>query len=378
MAAAALPGQVAQNGSFRSAIFDVQVNGQDVSTRWQPIVTRVVILQTLYGTSDAAEVTLDDETQGQIALPFNPGIGSSVPISVALGWEDDPNYSWYAGWLTAPVSTGSRGQGRMLTLTSASIDPKGQWKSTRDLHMDGGSFSGFMQMVAPPGMNVTIHPSIANIERDYWYAGNESFTTVAQRYADQMGLTFKVQGNTAVFTPRGLAVTASGAALGTVNAIVGQNVLNWSLSPIYNRMDYLGMDAMFYDPAAAQWNKASGTGAQQGASPDSGSQAVLKDRNKQANQANAQSQASANATEAGMLRGGGTIELDGCPEAVVGAVCNVQGTRPGIDGSYLIYQGSTHVRSREGLYHEFGGDAAASIERNASRCCLGGMNASVK
>ncbi len=115
-------------------------------------------------------------------------------------------------------------------------------------------------------------------------------------------------------------------------------MLNWSLSPIYNRMDYLGMDAMFYDPAAAQWNKASGTGAQQGASPDSGSQAVLKDRNKQANQANAQSQASANATEAGMLRGGGTIELDGCPEAVVGAVCNVQGTRPGIDGSYLIYQ----------------------------------------
>ncbi len=195
------PSQQVQGQKFRSAIFNVEVNGQDVSARWQPIVTRVVILQTLYGTADACEITLDDETYGQIALPFNPGINSSVPISVALGWEDDANYAWYAGWLTAPVSTGSRGQGRMLTLTSASIDPKGQWKSTRDLHADGGSFSGFMQMVAPPGMNVTIHPSIANIERDYWYAGNESFTTVAQRYADQMGLAFKVQGNTAVFTP---------------------------------------------------------------------------------------------------------------------------------------------------------------------------------
>ena len=71
LAANAAPQPVA-NGKFRSAIFDVEVNGQNVSTRWQPIVTRVVILQTLYGTADAAEVTLDDETQGQIALPFIP------------------------------------------------------------------------------------------------------------------------------------------------------------------------------------------------------------------------------------------------------------------------------------------------------------------
>ena len=335
MAANAAPQPVA-NGKFRSAIFDVEVNGQNVSTRWQPIVTRVVILQTLYGTADAAEVTLDDETQGQIALPFNPGIGSSVPISVALGWEDDPNYVWYAGWMTAPVSSGSRGQGRMLTLTSASIDPKGQWKTTRDMHMDGGSFSGFMQALAPPGMSVNIHPSIASIERDYWYAGNENFATVAQRYADQMGLTFKVQGNQAVFTPRGMAVSASGAGLGVVNAIVGQNVISWSLSPVYNRMDYGGLDAMFYNPQDAQYQSASAKGTTN--NTDGGTQAVLKDRFKAANQTNAQSQANANATQAGMQRGGGTIELDGTPEAVVGAVCNVQGTRPGIDGAYLIYQ----------------------------------------
>lgn len=47
-----------------------------------------------------------------------------------------------------------------------------------------------------------------------------------------------------------------------------------------------------------------------------------------------------------MLLGGGTIELDGCPEAVVGAACNVQGTRPGIDGQYLIYQQHTFVRGK--------------------------------
>ena len=54
--------------------------------------------------------------------------------------------------------------------------------------------------VGSPRCVVRLHPSIASIERDYWYAGNESFATVAQRYADQMGLTFKVQGNQAVFT----------------------------------------------------------------------------------------------------------------------------------------------------------------------------------
>ncbi len=207
--------------------------------------------------------------------------------------------------------------------------------------MDGGPFSGFIQMMAPPGMSVSMPDSVGSITRDYWYAANESFAAVGQRYADQMGLTFKVSGNQAIFSPRGAPVTASGAALGTVNATVGQNVLNWSLSPVYNRNDYLNFDAMYYDAQAAQHKVVSAPGAMTSSSlgsADGGTQAVLKDRFKQANQSNAQDQASSNAAQSGLMLGGGTLELDGCPEAVVGANCVVSGTRPGIDGSYLIYQ----------------------------------------
>lgn len=109
-----------------SAIFSVAVNGQDVSLRWIPIVTEILIVDNGGSGAGSCTVEFDDEVRGQIALP-----PTGAPIVVSLGWQSSGVQKVFTGFIDAPCSHGSRALGHMLSLTATTNDPTGGVKTTR-------------------------------------------------------------------------------------------------------------------------------------------------------------------------------------------------------------------------------------------------------
>lgn len=312
------------------SVFWVSVNGTEISSTLAPILISMTITDADGGQSDTLEIELDDEG-GMIALP-----PTNAPIQAGLAYEEDDGTPsgppvMFEGKVDKPNSSGSRGGGMTLTISAKSADVKGKPKAQAQKHADKGKLSKVAKEFGKDaGLEVEVAKGV-DIERDYWAMQGESFLNWGKRVAEEINATFKVRNGKAIFAERSSGTSASRKALPTIQATRPGNIISWQMSPSDDRQDWKKFQVRYYDRKKAKWN----TEDVEAKAKDRGSVEHLNSF-AHPDQQSAAKRGKANSTEADRDRGGGSITIEGDPNAQSEAMCIVSGVRPGIDGSYRI------------------------------------------
>ena len=320
---------------MRQAVFFISIDGQDVTSKFDPHLISLQIKITDGGESDTCDITLDDRG-GQLKLPR-----ADADVIARLSWSDGGGAVTFIGKTDEPESEGSRGQGMVLNVTARAADMKGEQKEKKEAHKDDETFESVAKEWGQKAkLDVKVTGKIAKIKRDYWAMQNESFLSWGQRMAEELGATFKVQGKKAVFIPRNSHESTTGQSLSSVTAEYGRNIINWRITPRRNRPIYNKAVVRWYDEKEAKWKR------EDVQLSGSTGRVPLVETMKHADKDRAKDKADSNAEEAKRGKGGGQITLDGEPAAQAQALCIVQGVRAGIDGAYRITT-ATHNFSRD-------------------------------
>jgi phage protein D len=310
---------------MRRAIYFISVDGQDVTSNFEPYLIRLQIRLTDGGESDTCEISLDDSA-GQLKMPRD-----DADIEVRLQWSDGGGAVTFKGKTDEPESQGSRGGGMILNITARATDMKDKPKEKKSKHKDDATFEETAKEFGnAAGLNVKVSGDIARKKRDYWLMPNESFMSWGTRIASELGATFKIRGKEAIFAPRNANDSVSGRQLPTVQATYGQNIIEWQIRPTQNRPRYNRSVVRWYDSKEAKWKQETVQIS------DEAARVPLIDTRKFADQDRAKDRADSNASEVERGKGGGQVTIDGEPAAVAQARCMVSGIGPGIDGTYRI------------------------------------------
>lgn len=322
------------------AAFTVSVAGQNVSQRFNPLLQSMTVSDKAGTSSDTASIVLDD-SGGRIALPQ---IGE--PLVIMLGWELGGVSLVFDGTIDSVRSACTRGGGRTLTITAKGFDPKGKAKEPLEFHKDDATLQDFMSEAAgKAGLSFKAQGALASLKRPYWAATTESFISLGQRLACEVGAQFKIAGNTAIMYEKNSGMSVSGLAMGSITALWGDNLKQWDISPVYARPRFAQARARYYDVKQAKWLEKLIEIPQQGPS----SPAIHTHRQTRADEDEAKSAAGDNQRSSERERGDGSVTIVGNPAAKPEGTCIVAGTRPGIDGSYKI-DGVEHSLSRGSGY----------------------------
>ena len=330
---------------MREAVYSITIDGQNVSSAFNPILISLEIELTEGGETDRLTIELDD-SNGQIQLP---SVGANV--SAAIGWSDSGSIVSFQGFTDEPKSSGTtpkgadqeegsieqllshgdRGSGRTLTITAHSADLTGKIKQPMQAHADNMTFGDVAkQWGQKAGLSsIQVDSALNSVKRAYWGIANESFMTWAARTARDLSATFKIIGSTGVFVPRAGGLSASGQALTGINATWGINLLSWSIAPVLGRPNFGTFSTRTWDALKATWSVA--TMGEGGSGPTHTEQFKAPDQDQ------AQARSGSNSAESKRDRGGAdTVTIDGEPDAQPSAPCTVAGIRAGVDGGYTI------------------------------------------
>ena len=348
---------------MRKATYSIIVDGNTIDSTLDPILISISIKTDDKGTCDELSIEVDD-SDGQVELPR-----MGADVEAEIGWDDTGQTSSFTGSIDenhsggkkdggsksehhgkdgkgdhgGPVhAAGSRGKGRTLTITAKSADMTSKVKGHRSAHKDKAKFGDVAKEWGQKAglSDVKVDATLAAIERPYWSMANESFMAWGDRIRREIGATFKIFGKTAVFVSRTGGMSASGKPLTPIDVAWGDNLIEWSASPVLSRPQYGSAAARWYDPKAAKHvtetsDVGSGTGDAKHCHPT-----------KHATKDNAKRQADANKAELNREKGGcDGVTIDGNPDAQPGAMCTISGIRDGVDGTYLI-ESVTHTLSR--------------------------------
>lgn len=303
----------------KRAIFMVQVAGTNITGTISPVLIGIEVTDKVGTHSDQCRLMCDD-TGGRIAMPQK-----GAPMMVALGWENGGVRPVFEGTVDEVRSSGSRGGGRTLTITGKGLDTTKKAKAGQQRHwddttiekalQDAGSFAGVD--------NVVVDPELASIERKYIDMRDESFIHFGERLAREVGGNFAVRGTTAYLTAKGGFYTAF------VNASYGDNLHSWDIAPILGRPRYNKARARWYDKKEHKWKEKE-------VDVDLDVDARYEHRWAKADEKETEQQAKSDKATSERDAGEGNVTIEGNADAIPDGLCVVQGTRPGIDGSYRI------------------------------------------
>jgi len=317
----------------------VSANGISLGSKLDPILTSITIRDGDGGKSDTLEIELDD-AGAQIELP-----PTNTPIQAGIGWEATGVYAQFSGKVDKVTSTASRGGGFTLTISAKSADEKGKPKERQEKHHDTGKLSEVAKKWGgDAGLTVSVAPGV-DLSRDYWAMQGEDFLAWGTRIAQEIGATFKVRGDQAVFAQRSAGQTLDGQSLPaiTVSPGAGGNLISGNLSPSEDVDAWQKFQARYYDTKAAKYVTVD---QEERAKPGT----VTHHHRFNAPDADtAKRRASSNNTEADRSRGGGSVQIDGEPTAQAECLCNVVGWRAGIDGTYRV-SSAEHKLTRSAGY----------------------------
>ena len=130
---------------------------------------------------------------------------------------------------------------------------------------------------------------------------------------------------------RNAGISIGGAALSSVVAAWGRNLINWDLSPTVARPRYKTVIARWYDMRAAKWKREKVEIGDQSSAPAENTM-----RFTEADQDEAKRSGDNGKEASERNKGEGTVLIDGDPAATPEGLCIVNGARPGIDGAYRI------------------------------------------
>lgn len=322
---------------FRKPACKVVVAGQDVTSRFWPVLKEVNVEDRDGLSTDSCRMSLAD-VDGSIKLPEE-----SATVEVYLGDSEAGVGLVFTGFIDEVRSRGAKRGGRELVLSAKGMDTNSKLKEPVLRHEDDKTFGDVAQQwFQKAGVSVVVDPELAQISRPYWSMQGESPIAWGQRVAREIGATFKVQGGQAVFVKTGAGTTASGAPLPMIRAAWGDNLIDWDIAPIVSRPRFRETTARHYDPKSGKWKT---VGIE--LTNEKRSRATSVNRFSRANEDTAKQQAEADRGRSERNGGEGSVQIIGTPDAKPEGTCIVSGARPGIDGSYRI-DGVTHRLNKRG------------------------------
>jgi phage protein D len=314
----------------KRAMFMVTVAGTNITTTLLPVLISLSVSDKVGTHSDTASLEIDD-TDGRIVLPR---IGA--PVIVALGWEGEGVRVVFTGTVDEVRSSGSRGNGRTLSISAKGMDTTSKPKEGQQRHFDDSTVADILGVAGKTAgvTDVEIDPSLAAITRRYFEMRDESFIHMGERLAREIGGNFRIQGTKAIMSKRGGSYTAA------VVAAWGRNLHGWDISPSLGRAQYSKVRARWYDSGKAQWQETEeGTALAVEARHD---HRFAKPSEDEATQQTASDKATSERDA-----GEGSVTIEGDTSAIPDGLCIVTGARPGVDGPYRI-ESVTHSYSRGG------------------------------
>lgn len=304
----------------------VRVDGRDISSALLPRLLKLRIVDKAGTSSDTIAIDLDD-MDGAILLPRE-----GVEIEALLGDAMTGPVVVFRGTVDSARSTGSRSDGRVLTINGKGFDSKGKAKEPHEKHWDDKSLKDVFEDAARQAgiENVRVDEALANVQRPYWAMQGESFIHFGERLAREVSGTFKISGKTAILAKRNGGRTPGGDALPPIRASYGVNLLSWDIAPFDGRPRYKKTKARWYDPKTATWQ------VEDVEVEDDGAVAEFTGRFAAADEGEAKSHAESRKTDSERGKGGGSITIDGAADAQPEGEVILEGARPGIDGTYRI------------------------------------------
>lgn len=324
--------------AYRKPIYKVEIDGNDVTSRFAPLVEEITVTKNGKRSAHTAEIKLADP-DGTTYLPPD-----GAKIKIELGHEDDGAGEVFDGTVNDVNSSGAKGSGRELKISATSADQKGKVKQQALRYKDKSAFKDVaVEWGEKAGLKVQVIGSLASVERDYWLQQHESFQAWGQRMAEELGATFQIMGDRAIFSPRNEGMSASGKPLTPVYATFGDNMISWSISPTIGRPQYEKVQTRYYDREDAKWKDET----VEVRSADA--KARLTEQMPAATKANANSKAKAGSKKSEREKGSGSVEIVGDYAADLEAPCFIVGARSGIDGEYIIDALTHTVTKKEGF-----------------------------
>jgi len=323
---------------FLTGAFAVLIDGNDVTSRWQPTLKELSVERTSRRAEDSFDATLAD-IDGNTVLP-QPG----AQVEIQLGHEET-GVGWvFSGFVTKATSRGAKGSGREISVTGSSVDRGSKVKAPALRHKDQASFSDVAQEFgSKAGLQVQVLGSLAGLQRAYWLQQHESFLSWGQRMARDLGATFKIIGSQAFFTPRNEGFSVSGQPLPTITGTWGDNLEGWSIEPEIAHPQFQNVITRHYDLKQAKWvEKTLGV---DGVSVPADLRPLLGRGTQDEGDQQAQGISKASRRE----KGRGTVKIVGDYAAEPEALFVLSGARPGIDGSYRIESVSHQLNKKDGF-----------------------------
>eukprot|EP00903_Cladosiphon_okamuranus_P001614 g1612.t1 len=283
---------------------------------------------TLFGCSLAL-----DDAGGKIRLP-QPGASVAVRLQ---------GVQVFKGIIDSVKSAGSRSSGRTLSVSAKGFDVAGKAKEPQRFHQDNGTVKGFLQKAAKnAGFNIKVDPALASIARDYIAANGESFLHVGEKFARELGATFKLRGTEAVLAKHGTDFGLP-KILGLFNNDQDGNLISWDIEPVSTRKVFKQVIVPYFDrKKGLPMDFKTESGAL-------GEKAIAANvvRSVARDESHANDIAEGRKQEIAREGGRGRVSMDLTPEAQAEALFQLKGTRAGVDGTYRIVS-VTHKVSRSG------------------------------
>ena len=325
----------------------VLVSGVDVSSRFNPRLLQLSIIDPSGGVSSQARLELDDRL-GQIKIPEG-----ADRIVIELGWPHEGSFNVFDGRAADVESRGQKNGGRILCINAQGQDLiKGKSKtpmrwSLGDGTQDATLGDALQKAAGLAGLAIRIDPQIAAIKRKFWMANNESFQAVGDRIANEVGGIFKITGQGATLTKSAGGVSTDGQNLTTITAQAGVNLIGWEAHPNEAKAQWKSTGQMFFDVAKGAWKRVDNAvkplpNALTAAADFTGIHAA-------ADEQEAEQKAQGDSAAIYRKRGYGWVVIDGEPQAQARAPLTISGARPGVDGSYKI-DAVEHFLSRQTGY----------------------------
>lgn len=308
-----------------TGMFKVYVAGNDVTSRWNPILTSVSVTRAAREASDTADATLADPD----GLTFMPKTGDNLLIY--LGHAEDGVGQVFEGFVDKVRCSGGKKRGRTIAINASSVNNKSKVKAGALRSEADKTFEDVAgDWGQKAGLTVTVAGDLASEFRSYWIMQHESFMGWGQRMARELGASFKVIGNRAFFAPLNEGISATGKTLTPVYATWGDNLLDWDIEPVIGRPQYGKVQSRYYDLNAAKWREVEQ--AIKDADIDVDFRALIG----AANEGNATQGAKSAAKESEREKGDGSVTILGDHAAEPEASLILRGARDGADGTYVI------------------------------------------
>jgi phage protein D len=351
--------------SFRQALAKVIINGTDATDAFMPVLTDLTVNDKDGNTSDTAEFELADP-DGMIALPEE-----GAEVEVHLGWLDSGVGLVFEGKVDDITCEFSKGDGHTMKISAKGLDTNSKAKSSKEKHSDKKKLKEAAEEFAKDtGLTVKVAKGLENVERDYWYMGNESFVHWGQRVAREIGATFKISKDKALFIDRNSGQTVSGEELPTIICNPGTNLLTCQISPITGRPRYQKVKARYYDRKSAKWKE------KEVEVEDDKAKATHTARFTRADEKDAERVAGSRKKGSQREKGGGSLMILGNIDCKPEGKVRIVGVREGVDGEYTI-ESVTHSFSKDKGFTtklsvkkpggEAGKDSRSKSQKNAAK-----------